>query len=615
MLYAKIVLGLPVEGPFDYLIPQNLRKIIAVGSRVTVSFGNQNFIGYVVGLSNQTKIKKLKSIEKVLDEIPIVDRNVLLLTKELSQYYCCSWGEAIEAALPQEIRKGKILKITRCNTSLKNNNKPSIPVLVHSIKSFSRWIDVYLPEIKETLRESRSVMIILSDKASVLKTKKIIEDNFDASLTISFRGSPEEIKNWIKIKENKSQIVIGNRSALFAPLSDLGLIIVEEESAYGHKQDQVPHYHAREVAFMRSRIDNTRLILGSSSPSLESILLSKRKKIEYMFIPEKSNPVEVKIIDMKGLPLILDGKKMILAKYLENSIIEALNKKSKVLLFLNRLGFATCASCAACGKILKCPRCNINLVFHYKENTLCCHYCNFKVTPPKICPECNSGYIHYTGIGTEKIESEFSRILPQVKIKQLEKNASSDSGESELFICSQSMINQTNLKFGLIGVLAIDNSLNQVDFRSSEKVFAVLCGLLNLTDKKMVIQTSLIHHHVFKALSQNNPDLFYKEEMKQRKELDFPPYSHLAVVKIRGKIEEKAKIAGNALFEKLKKHENKTIKILSLHQATPFKLRDNFYWQILVTSKTAKGLSKFLKTHLQNLSRSGIIVTVDIDPI
>ncbi len=628
MLYAKAVFGLPVEGPFDYMVPEEFRGKISAGSRVLAPFGSRRKIGYVVKLAAKSSIKNLKSILRLLDEIPVLDRDMLLLTKQLAEYYCCAWGEAIDTALPAALRRGKALDLTPLSAGPvgKESADTADITLVHNLDVNGKWDKAYLGRIKDALKKDKSAIVLLPDKLAVLRAEKIIRANFNCPIAVLCRNQPDELRSWLEIRQGTVDIVIGTRSAIFAPLNNLGLVIIDDEQAYGYKQDQMPHYHAREIAFMRANIEKAKLILGSLMPSLESFYLSKKGRIKYELIPRPKDFPEIKICDMKGLPLISTKKNIILSKYLADSIFEAISSpvmngaavsrpKEKVLLFLDRLGFATTAFCFGCGKILKCQRCNINLVFHYKEDILRCHYCNFKMPPPKICPSCNAGYIRYSGAGTEKIESELSRLFPQARIKQLDNHENIDIDAADIFIATQSIIRGAGLNFGLIGVLGIDNSLNHVDFRAGEKAFDVLSGLAGLTDKLLVIQTSLPQHFVFASLLSKNPEMFYKEELKQRKELDFPPYRHFALIKLRGSKEDKVGAVSNTLFDKLNCQKDKTIEFISVNPSYPSKLRGNFCWQILARSKSALKMSGFLKRYLKNFKHSGIIVTVDVDPV
>ncbi len=393
-------------------------------------------------------------------------------------------------------------------------------------------------------------------------------------------------------------------------------MIIEDEQNSVYKQDQVPHYNAREAAFMRIKREKAKLILGSISPSLESFYLARKNKIKYILIPRTGDFPEIKLIDMKFEHRRRKPKNVILSKYLEDAIAATLNSGGKTLLFLNRKGFATFASCSNCGVTLKCPRCNINLVYHFKANVLNCHYCNFKMEPQNICPNCNAGYIRFSGTGTERIESELSRIFASARIKRLETQEVLDIKDADIFVATSAVIKQANCSFDIIGVLGIDNSLNRIDLRSSEKTFALLLGLLGLTERKLVIQTSVPTNNCFQALVKKDIDMFYKEELRQRKQLGFPPYRHMVLVKLRAKSEDKVKQTSFSLFERLNGcNKNKDIRIVSANPGHPSKLRGNFYWQLLITSTNPEKVSAFLKMHLEYFRRSGIILTVDVDPL
>jgi len=616
MLFAKVVFGIPVEGPFDYIVSENLSEKIKVGERVRVGFRNLELSGYVVKLTRESEIKNLKTIQELIDDSPILDKNMLSLTKELSDYYCCSWGEAIETALPESLRKKKKIPAPIVETIALKKNLNSEVTLLHDLDGQARW-DVYLAKIKEAHHSQRSVIILLPDINSVLKAKEKIERCLSISVALLYRKQPKELEEWLKIKEGKANIVAGTRSAIFAPVKNLGLVIIDEEQDFAYKQDQVPHYHAKVAAFMRVNIEKAKLILGSSRPSLESFYLSKINKIQYTPLPRRREFPEIKIIDFIHSNKKNKQQNLFLSNYLADCIISTLESKGKILLFLNRKGFATSAACSYCGIVLKCQRCNINLVYHFKESILECHYCNFKMQPPVICPNCDRGYIKYSGTGTEKIESELSRLFPQARIQELDKDRQQlDFNSADIFVAAQSVIREENCKFDLVGVLSIDNSLNRVDLRASEKTFGLLVGLLGLTEGKIVIQTRLSHHHCFKALENKNFDTFYEEELKQREELKFPPYSHLALVKLRGRKEARVKDLSNTLFNQWSKDfKNKSLSIMSVNPAQPAKLRGNFCWQILIKSGSAKKITKFLKMLLKKILHSGIIVTVDIDPI
>ena len=598
MLYAKVVLGLPIDGPFDYLVPANLEDKIRVGARVWVNFRNKKEVAYIVGLSNKTTIKKLKEISTLIDEKPILGEKMLLLTGQLADYYCCSWGEAIETALPDEIRKGKDVRIGDVSLFREGN----VPYLGLLLQGHNR-IDVYLKEIKLAISNRQSVIVIFTDVNAVLKANQIIQQSLKIVPQVLYRKQPKELGAWISVKQAEFSVVLGTRSSIFAPVNNLGLIIVDQEEDQVYKQEQVPHYHVREVVLMRARIESARVILGSHSPSLESFYLVQNGQLQFQCIPSVLEYPQVKVIDLRRLAYAERKNKSLFSKYLIDAIAATLAQKGKVLLLINRKGFATSAACHNCGVALKCPRCNINLVFHFDEDKLKCHHCNFKMELPKICPSCNTGYIKYSGLGTEKVESELARIFPQARL------------EEDIFVATSSVIKHAGLNFDLIGVLAIDNSLNRVDFRAAEKTFSLLMGLVSLTTKTIIIQSANANHHCFQALINNDPQLFYKEELRQRKQLNFAPFKHMIMVRLRGESLERVKQVASDLFLKLNKIKTASIKMLSLNPGQPAKLRGNFYYQILMRAANVQRASQFLKLQLKDLHYSGIIVTVDVDPI
>lgn len=613
MLYAKVVLGLPIDGPFDYLVPADLENKISVGIRVWVNFRNKKEVAYVVGLSNKTKIKKIKEVSAVIGQSPVLDKDMLQLAKRLAEYYCCSWGEAIETALPDEIRKGKINGTVSIFPEPGSKKIETVPIFVQG----QDRMPVYLREIKEAQARKRSAIILFSDIPEAEKAKKLFEEDLGREVFLAFRKQPKELEAWEKIRQAQYCVVVGTRSSIFSPVNNLGLIIVDQEDDRVYKQEQVPHYHARQVALMRAQIQGAKVILASHSLSLESFYLAQKENLKRQIIPSKQAYPQVKVIDARRLAYAQRKSKSLFSKFLADAIYAQLGEKGKILLVINRTGFATAAACHNCGVTLKCPRCNINLVFHFEEDKLKCHHCNFKMEVPKICPSCNTGYIKYSGIGTEKVESELARIFPQARIKIIgEAKEDINLLDADIFVATSLIVKQQGiLNFDLIGVLAIDNSLNRVDFRAAEKTFSLLAGLTSLTSKTMIIQSANANHHCFQALVKNDPQLFYKEELKTRKQLEMPPFKHMILLKVRGFSLENVKKASADLFAKLNGLKSKSIKILSLNPGQPPKLRGKFYYQVLMRASSAEKASHFLKLHLKEWHYSGIIVSIDVDPV
>ena len=601
MLYAKVVLGLPIDVAFDYSVPQNFRKDIAVGARVLINFRNKRSVGYVAGLSRVSEIKNIKDILGLIDEKPLLGKELFLLAQKIADYYCCSYGEAIEAMVPQEVRIGKAVRKQIAPFREPSLSNAVSPTILQDLEPEERW-GIYIEEVKKAQDAGRSAILLFGDIQGVLKAREVFEKARIKGLYLLYRKEKEEFEIWQKLRFQDNCVALGTRSAVFAPVNNLGLVILDREDDPVYKQEQAPHYHARQAALMRAEIEGAKVILESVSPSLESFYLAQEKKADYRVIPRERPYPEVKIIDTKRVPYAERKSRAIFSRALTDAILSVLNAKGKILVFINRRGFATYAACHNCGKALKCPECNISLVYHFEEGLLRCHHCSFKMAPPSVCPNCNAGYIKYSGLGTDKVESELARIFPQARI-----------GE-DIVVSTSLILREEGRRFDLICALNIDNALNRVDYMAGEKVFSILFGLAALTDGKIFIPTGFPEHHCFKSLVSGKPDIFYREELKFRKQLKYPPYKHMALVKVRGKDAQRVEKAAGDLYERLKAG-SKGVKAISLNPCQPQKLRGNFYWQILFSAARAQKLSRFLKISLKSFRYSGIIVTVDIDPV
>ena len=628
MLYAQVVLGLPVDKPFDYSIPDIFVSCAKVGCRVRINFRNKKEIGFIVALSDKTDVLAVKPIVEIIDnQEPILSGSFLELARQVCLYYCCSWGQAIEIGIPMALRlcrKGGIasspeLALRQAHVALRNDKSraPSKPrkFLIHDLDGDGR-IRIYQNRACVYLEQQMSVILLVPDKDAIERMRCAMESRFPSKVCVLVREGVEEIQQWLHIRNSRSVLVIGTRSAVFAPVGNLGCIIIDDEHDYSYKQDQSPHYHAREVAMMRCCLERADFIAGSVSPSLEMMHAVEQGDVEIETVACTRALAQIKIVDMKNLPLVSTRQKITISGYMQDAIHASLNAGDKCLLFLNRKGYATVAICSHCGKIYQCPRCNVNLNFHQEAKMLRCHYCNYTIAAPNICPECNSGYVRFLGAGTEKLESELCRIFPQARIRRWESEMALEYEAADIFIATQAAIRHVCSGFGLVGVLGIDNALNHVDFRSSEKAFGILSCLLSKATSQMVVQTNMVNHNVFNALTQHDHNVFYKEEFRQRKQLLFPPYRHFVLIKFRGSDQDKVGKVAQSAFEGLSKATKPAgISVISVNPAQQAKLRGNYNWVILLACKDAGLVHEFLKKNLTNQRHSGIIVTVDVDPV
>lgn len=625
-MIAKVALPLPINTLFDYYIPDGLRKDICRGARVKVSFRNNLAVAYVTGTSSRSSIKNIKPIISLLDKKPILDDSFFAVAEYLSKNYLCSLGEALSAMLPGLLRKGReIGEMRNVECGMRNSKNKGEITLLHDLAN-KRW-DVFKARIGQALEAKRGIIFLSPEINSTLRIKKIIENDFNSTVALlhSQNSEKQELENWLKVKNGLINIAVGTSFAVFAPVNNLGLIIIDEEDNSVYKQEQGPYYNAKDVALYRAKFESADLILASFAPSLESYYLAKKEKYKMVsFLPEEKSSLLVQVADISDEFHKQKKRNIILSNVLENNIRSVLAGNGKVMLFLNRVGFATLAICASCGFVLKCSRCSNNLVSVFADKELICRRCNFKIPLPDTCPECKLSYIRYSGFGTEKLESEIHRLFPGKKIIRYDKTTEApdfDGQNPDILIATQ-IIEKDLYKlknFDLLGVLSLDMMLDRIDFRAAEKAFQVLSRLMSVVRTKAIIQTRMPQHYIIKPIKDNDYISFYNEELAQRNDLALPPFVSLAQIHLRGRSQDAVLQAAESLFtylnkEKLNKNAEK-IEIFEPIVSIPLKLRGNFRYNILLKSKSKKRLIDFLADKLKEFRKSGIIITVDVDPL
>ena len=655
---AEVVVGLPIKGPFDYFIPEAHREKIAVGARVSVPFGPRKLVGYVVDLKPSSSFKKLKSLYSLLDDAPILDEALLNLTKDISKHYGCSWGEAMEAALPQALRKGKSIEgaLSLKHSGVTGEEKSSFPqslggnlkqdprqkisgvtekekysgvtekekhsgvtqdcyrdiTLLHSFEDETYW-KYLIEEIKKTLAIGQGVIVLVPEVSLISKVGARLKQNIPGEiLLLDKKFSPkQELEHWVGLKEGAFPIVVGARSTVFAPVKNLGLMILCDEGHAAYKQEQSPHYHARTVAMMRLIPAAGRLILSSLCPSIEMWHLAQKKKIQY--IPLNIKPGSVtQVVDTSDS---IFRKGSIVSFPLRAHMEKVLNQKGKILLVMNRKGFSTKTSCVKCGFVLKCQRCDVNLTYLYSKKKMVCRRCGFSLAPPTMCPQCQNSYLKYSGLGIEKLESELSRLFPQARVNHLDKDNTGDISAFDLLIATQAFTRMADEHtFNLVGTLRVDGDLNRPDYDSAHATFARLMRLSFLAKEKFILQTSLPDHYVIQNIVKGDFAKFYKEELKFRKQAKLPPFCHLAEIRLRGFKEAVVFEKASALYQKLCEVEDANIIEIGEPQADIVaKLRDKYRFTIIVKGKDAAKLMTFLQNAVrQTPKKRDVTVSVDI---
>lgn len=661
--FAEVAVPLPMDRTFDYLVPEELSADVAVGKRVFVPFVSRTVVGYVVGAGESSEAKEPKKILSVIDPRPILSREMLDITRWIKDNYFCSWGEAINAAIPGGIKKGKASIGSRVKERHEDavEYPRSVPhelteeqskalkliaesidkrehrtFLLHGITSSGKT-EVYLQAIDIALKKGRRAIMLVPEISLTPQTIERFVSRFGAHVAVihSKLTPAKRFLEWKKIKDGKASIVVGARSAIFSPVENLGLVIIDEEHETTYKQDDVPRYHARDVAEERARMNACPLILGSATPSLESYYKAKTgeyrlvrltRRIEERLLPK------VKIVDMR-MELATRKKIQIFSRILLDAIDSTVKNGKQAMIFMNRRGFSTFMNCKSCGLVLKCRRCDTVLVYHFEEKKLVCHYCGYNQAPPDICPKCRSGYIKYLGLGTEKIESEIGRHFAHVPTARMDSDTTQKSGSHDR-ILGEFKSGRTRLLVGtqmiakgldfpqvtLVGVVSADVSLNIPDFRAGERTFSLLTQVAGRAGRgedggEVIVQTYAPDHYAILAAAKHDYEKFYAEEIVSRKELAFPPFTNLVKLTVRARNDKLAERSAGELAEAVKK----MYPDLTMGGPAPApiaRMRGYYRYNIILKHKDRSAMCGMLKNALPSFHKPhGVLVAVDVDPI
>jgi len=510
------------------------------------------------------------------------------------------------------------------------------PFLLHGVTGSGKT-EVYLRAIAETLGAGRQALALVPEIALTPQLLGRFRARFGAEVAVmhSGMGGGERLDEWSKVRDGKARVAIGARSAIFAPFHDLGLIVVDEEHDGGYKQDEKISYNARDFALVRGRSMNAAVVLGSATPSLESWHNAEAGRYRLLSLPHRveARPLpEVELVDLRSAK---KGRSEFISQRLEEEIIANFERRKQTILFLNRRGFAPFMLCVKCGHTFRCPSCSVSLTFHQKQRRLICHFCDYKATPPNICPECRGAHIKMVGMGTERIEEEIRRIIPAARVGRLDRDAVSRRGElsrilgalkdgSLDILVGTQMVAKGHDYPGvtLVGVLMAETSLNLPDFRAAETTFALLTQVAGRAGRgrdagRVIVQTYNPAHYAIRRALEHDYEGFAREEMGYRRELDYPPYNRLVALRISGPnpvgTRKAALAAGDAA------RRCKGVRAAGPAPAPWAKIKNMHRWQLLIksaSSKAARDAAKFVVENVaEKIKSEKAKIAVDIDPL
>jgi primosomal protein N' (replication factor Y) len=734
--YIRVIIDRAIHRELDYLVPEALSECIGVGSRVRVPFRERSALATVAAILDHSDAERLRSIEAVIGETPILSEELLELAKWISTYYCCPIEAVMRSLLPQVIRHAKVgwkkqlfvrparkvdieevEKLRRRaprqaelleaiskleapvraadllrQTSLDNQTLRALvkrglaelreeavvrdphgdeqfiatsnlelnaeqvlalkeitqaldspesarPILLHGVTGSGKT-EIYLQAIQAALERGRSAIVLVPEISLTPQTVERFKGRFaeaqDAVAVLhSHLSEGERHDEWHKIHSGRARIVIGPRSAVFAPLKNLGLIVVDEEHENTYKQEEAPRYHARDVAVVRARIEKCVVVLGSATPSLESYYNAARDKYRLAALTQR--------IDEKQMPLmrIVDLRQerrkekaiAILSERLRAAIADRLEKGEQTILFLNRRGFSTSLLCSNCGEARNCPNCSVALTFHRHVARLSCHLCGHTAAVPKKCPACGQDALIYAGFGTEKVESTVAHIFPKATVRRMDADSMTRkeayretlrnfrTGKIDILVGTQMIAKGLHFpNVTLVGIINADLALHLPDFRAGERTFQLLTQVAGRagrgeTPGEVFVQTytpfspsiQFARHHDFAG--------YFQQELEFRERCDFPPFKHAILITVRSAHEARAKFSAETLARRLKEALGAEFILGDPAPAPLEKLQGQFRFHILIRGEAIMRLSRLVRETLDKLPfPEDVIVAVDVDP-
>jgi primosomal protein N' (replication factor Y) len=745
--YAGVVFNRPIEQILTYRVPPRWAGVIQVGQRVSAPLGRSNKpeIGHCVGVGDEPPAGcepfRVKEILEVVDPVPLIDSKMLALTRWLAEYYACSWGQALDSAVPagvkkhagtrigtflivpeetrQGIREGSVLtklgakqaialevlaradepltvsdlcRLAKCTpgpihalrkqglihsvrkrlafsgpgavrkalesagaeanpdgraplTATEEQRAaldrliPAVrdggfaPFLIHGVTGSGKT-EVYLRAIEEAVSLGREAIVLVPEISLTPQTIRRFRRRFSRVAVLhSHLSDAERHRHWQSIAAGEIEVVVGARSAIFAPTRRLGLIVIDEEHESTFKQETTPRYHARDVAVKRAQLEGIPVLLGSATPSLETWHNAERGRYTRLSLPSRveGRPMPgVELIDLRHEKTPLAG----LSESLRQAMIRALDDGGQVILLLNRRGFNTFAICPKCGEVLKCHSCDVAVTYHKSKHILICHTCDAERKCPPACPSCQASNLHYGGIGTERLEREILTAFPNHASRRMDsdtmRTAGSHedvlnlfrSGEVRILLGTQMIAKGLDFpNVTLVGVVNADTSLHLPDFRAAERTFQLVAQVAGRTGRgdrpgRVMVQTYSPEHPAIAHAAQHDYEGFVATELPERRKYGAPPYGRLARIIARGPEESSVFAYMKLLAEALSRGKEPAVRVLGPAPAPIAKIRNLFRFHLQLRAPTARPIQNLVRAVPPQFPPSrGIELAIDIDPV
>lgn len=666
--YAQVLVDIGKLGSktFSYLIPKDLKDEIKIGCCVLVPFGRrkEGLKAYVVGFSDYLEDGiKAKEITEVIEKVPLFSLEYLKLLEWVASYYFCDIQTVLNTALPQKFFEKNV----------KNYRKPKIENKIKEIKKIEKEhflspaqqkvydeinhvnsktsllygitgsgkTEIYFKLIEDTIKSGKNVVFLAPEIALVTQLTIRTIEHFGSDCVAIWHSSiteAEKYETWKKLRNNEIKILFGARSAIFAPIQNLGLVIIDEEHDSGYKQTMPnPRYNTKDVAKKLCELYGARLILGSATPSIESYYEAINTNSLFKLKERYNNALlpKVCVIDMKEERQ--EKNYTLFSRTLKEQVKKTIENGNQVIFLINRRGFSSYTQCMECGTIIECPKCAIPLIYHSSDDSYKCHYCNYEIKNPK-CKKCDSENFEHFGMGSQKVEIAAKAHFPDYRIERLDSDSLSKKNEHleilkrfqnkeiDILIGTQMIAKGLdNKNVTLVGVINADLSFNLPDYRSSERGFSILTQVAGRSGRgeqegKVIFQTYNKDNVYLNNAKEQNYEEFYENEIQMRELLDYPPYSKMIRVVLSSKNEFRAE--KSALEIEL--HLSDYIKKLSLDErlivlgpcpCVISKIREEYRFNILIKNKLGENGHRIILRFLRTIKLpDDIKMVVDIDP-
>jgi primosomal protein N' (replication factor Y) len=596
-------------------------------------------------LGNQGEI----SMSELKNHVPTAARLVRALEKEgylkvrYKRVYRDPFGEPICADIPPTLNAEQQRVVLQIVDSL---NKGFSTFLLQGVTGSGKT-EVYMQVAAETLKQGKPVLVLVPEIALITQMERRFRSRFGERIAVLHSGlsAGERYDQWSRIMQQKADIAIGARSAIFAPFSEVGLTIVDEEHDSSYKQENNLRYNARDLAVVRAKLNDCIALLGSATPSIQSCYNAFAKKFVQLNLQQRieSRPLpDIKIVDLRE-SLGYRGVQRFITPVLQQAIKDALDRGQQVLLFLNRRGFASFALCESCGQPQRCKHCDISLTYHQKANAFKCHHCGFSRAATSRCDSCGSSKIRKLGIGTEKIETTVLKLFPEARVARMDRDTTSRKGavvkllkglkdqSIDILVGTQMVAKGHDFpNITLVGIICADLSLSFPDFRAGERTFQLLAQVAGRAGRgsfpgQVILQTYNPEHFSIMAARDQDFNSFYRQEISFRKALNYPPFSRMIQLKISGKDPALTRKHAQQLGDKCRalKTSNSsvygTVEIMGPIESSLTKVARRYRWQILLKGRHAKALHQFAGQLLAEnpavFHHSRVRVVIDVDPV